>query len=175
MLLTNYFEDFIALSPSAVTSCVHMCFKLLGWAFAESGEKAPELSALFHALGVCINVKELHVGVVEIGNTDARRQKLIKFLATVLETKRLTKQEALRLRGRLQFTAGNLFGRIARSCLAAVSNRAYSPATAAVPDDLMLALTLHKRLLEIGAPRVLKLSSVVPWFIQTDASYETMD
>ena len=39
----------------------------------------------------------------------------------------------------------------------------------------MLALTLHKRLLEIGAPRVLKLSSVVPWFIQTDASYETTD
>ena len=56
-----------------MTSCVHMCFS------AESGEKAPEVSAFCHALGVCINVKELHVGVVEIGNADARRQELIKF------------------------------------------------------------------------------------------------
>ena len=39
----------------------------------------------------------------------------------------------------------------------------------------MLALTLHKRLLEIGATLVLKPSSVVPRFIQADASYEVMD
>ena len=39
----------------------------------------------------------------------------------------------------------------------------------------MLALTFHKRLLEIGATLVLKPSSVVPRFIQADASYEVMD
>ena len=76
--MTNYFDDFISLSPAseagAVTSCVHMCFKLLGWAFAETGEKAPDFSSVFHALGVSVAVKELHTGLVQIGNTDSRRQ-----------------------------------------------------------------------------------------------------
>ena len=60
VLVTNYFEDFISLSPgseaAAITSCVHLCFKLLGWSFAESGDKAPEFSAEFHALGVFVDV-----------------------------------------------------------------------------------------------------------------------
>ena len=68
-LMTNYFDDFIALSPSlestAITSCVHMCYKLLGWAFAESGEKTPDFSAAFQAFGVCVTVKE-HNGLAEI-------------------------------------------------------------------------------------------------------------
>ena len=81
VLLTNYFEDFIALSPSAVTSCVqHVLQASFTWASAQNLVKKLLNSApCVHALGVCINVKELHVGVVEIGNTDARRQKLIKF------------------------------------------------------------------------------------------------
>ena len=68
VLMTNYFDDFISLSPaqesSTVTSCVHMCFKLLGWAFAETGEKAPDFAAVFHALGVSGSVRELHLGLV---------------------------------------------------------------------------------------------------------------
>ena len=45
VLLTNYFDDFVAVAPesesTAITSCVNMFFKLLGWAFSESGDKAP--------------------------------------------------------------------------------------------------------------------------------------
>ena len=74
----------------------------------------------------------------------------------------------------LQFCAGNLFGRIARSCLTAVWNHAYSSSTATTSSDLLLALHLHKRLLELGAPRILKPSSVVPWFTQTAAFYESV-
>ena len=60
LLMANYFDDFVSLSKeserAAVTSCVQIYFKLLGWAFAETGEKAPEFSQLFQALGVDICV-----------------------------------------------------------------------------------------------------------------------
>ena len=59
----NHFDDFVAASPtpecSLITSCVHMYFKLLGWAFSESGDKAPPFSAMFQALGVNIDVSTL--------------------------------------------------------------------------------------------------------------------
>ena len=55
VLATNYFDDFITLATapesSAVTSCVQMFFRLLGWAFAETGPKAPEFGEVFLALG----------------------------------------------------------------------------------------------------------------------------
>ena len=67
-----------------MTSCVQMYFKLLGWAFAETGEKAPEFSQLFQALGVSICAPSLHVGLVTVGNTASRRRELIEFIAKVI-------------------------------------------------------------------------------------------
>ena len=58
MLATNYFAVFVILAEDteapAVTACVHMFFKLVGWAFAAEGPKAPNFAALFTALEVTI-------------------------------------------------------------------------------------------------------------------------
>ena len=102
ILLTNYFDDFVAASPTSesnsITSWVHMYFKLLGWAFSESGDKAPPFSTMFQALGVNIDVSTLHAGLVKLGNTENRRKELIEFLDLVLSKGQMTKHEALRLR-----------------------------------------------------------------------------
>ena len=91
--MTNYLDDFISLAPAseagAMTSCVHMCFKLLGWAFAETGEKASDFASVFRAFGVSVTVRELYTGLVEIGNTDSRREELVTAIQTILESKRL--------------------------------------------------------------------------------------
>jgi len=125
VLATNYFDDFVTFAEdteaSAVTACVHMFFKLVGWAFAAEGPKAPDFAELFTALGVTINVGCLHTGLVTVGNTESRRQELLKVLDELVTSRKLTKPEALRLRGRLQFAAGHVFGRVAKSALAAVS------------------------------------------------------
>lgn len=123
-----------------------MYFKLLGWVFAETGEKAPEFNQLFQALGVNICVQSLHVGLVTVGNTESRRHELIQFISKVIETRQLARHDALRLRGRLQFAAGQVFGRIA-----------------------------NKRFLELGRPRELKMAAEKPWFIQTDACYDSSE
>ena len=60
-LATNYCNDFVVAGRQSearhLTSIVNAVFKLLGWAFAEDGPKAPELSGVAQALGVqCILV-----------------------------------------------------------------------------------------------------------------------
>ena len=179
LLMTNYFDDFVSLSKdserSAVTSCIQMYFKLLGWAFAETGEKAPEFSQLFQALGVSICVQSLHVGLVTVGNTDNRRRELIEFITKVIEKKQLVRHEALRLRGRLQFASGQVFGRIAKCALAAVSWHAYNSNGSSLSEETAFSLSLHRRFLELGKPRELRAAAEKPWFIQTDACYDSME
>ena len=147
-----------------------MYFKLLGWAFSESGDKAPPFSAMFQALGVNIDVSTLHNGLVKLGNTENRRKELVEFLDLVLSRGYMSKQDALRLRGRLQFTSGNVFGRVAK--WAAISNHAYASTSNKLTHDAVLALRLHRNLLSHGRPRELQPSSAEPWFIQTDACYD---
>ena len=179
LLMANYFDDFVSLSKeserAAVTSCVQMYFKLLGCAFAETGEKAPEFSQLFQALGVNICVQSLHVGLVTVGNTDSRRRELIEFIAKVIEKKQLARHDALRLRGRLQCAAGQVFGRIAKCALAAVSWHAYNSSGSSLSEETAFSLLLHKRFLELGKPRELRTAAEKPWFIQTDACYDSME
>ena len=153
-------------------SCMHMFFKLVGWQFAEVGEKAPEFAELFSALGVSINVSQFHRGLVMVGNTESRRKELVELLEALIETQVLHKAEALRLRGRLQFAAGNVFGRIARASLAVITQHAYHSHSPRLDQKAVLALTLHRSLLLDGRPRELKPARGRPWFVQTDACYE---
>lgn len=54
VLTTGYFDDFLTLATateaSSVTSCIQLFFRMLGWAFAETGPKAPDFAAMFNAL-----------------------------------------------------------------------------------------------------------------------------
>ena len=176
ILTTNYFDDFVTLASVAeapsVQSCTHMFFRMLGWLFAESGDKAHSFANSFQALGVLINISEMHRGLVSVGNTDSRRTELIAALDAAIQSRKLHRGEALRLRGRLQFASGHLFGRIAKATLSIVTHHAYYSRSANLNDEAVVALKLHRHLLYIGRPRELSATSGSPWFIQTDASLE---
>jgi hypothetical protein len=73
---------------------------------------------LFQALGVVFNVSALREGLVTVGNTESRHTELVQALLAILEARKLSRHEALKLRDRLQFVAGNIFGRIAKTALA---------------------------------------------------------
>ena len=122
VLCANYFNDFVTLGTateaSALTACIHLVFELLGWEFAGSGPKAPEFSNLFLSLGVQLEVSKLSKGLVLVSNTDGGR------FRAILAVGKLPKRDALRLTGRLQFAAGQVFGCIARSALAIITGLA---------------------------------------------------
>lgn len=81
----------------------------------------------------------------------------------------------MKLRGRLQFAARNLFGRVAKAALAAVSAHAYGIGSKVLDSRTALALQLHRKFLESGRPRELRPTCDQVWFIQTDACFEPVD
>ena len=176
VLWTNYFDDFVTVCPQqeskSVTSAVHCLFSLLGWSYADSGPKAPPFADTFQALGVLVNLADLHRGVVRFDNTQSRKTELAAAISSILETRTLTHREALKLRGRMQFSAGQLFGRISRTCLAVVTQHAYSKTGPKLSPKAVSALSLYLVMLTCDEPRVLAKASSKTWMIFTDASFE---
>ena len=126
---TNFFDDFVTFAPSNLASntddviCTY--FKLLGWLFAEQGDKAKPFAQLFSALGISVDLRNFLSGQVFFTNTERRIAELQSSLQAVLSAGRLPSWEALRLRGRLQFADGQLFGRSGRGFLQALTDHAY--------------------------------------------------
>ena len=154
ILTTNYFDGFAVVPRESeakhTIAVIHDLFKLLGWSFAESGAKAPDFSTSADALGVTVDVIKLHHTLVEIDNTQSRKDDLDKLVQSILETGTLLSVGALKLRGRMQFTAGQLFGRVARMCLNQVTQHAYRATGTKASAETSLALSRHSKFLVAG-------------------------
>ena len=168
-----YFDDFVVLrreiEASHLTSVINTVFRLLGWDFAEEGPKAPAIAGSALALGVRLDV---HLGKVWIDNTESRKTDLSSCIRDVLHTGDLNTADALRLRGRMQFTSGQLFGRLSRSTSNKVTHHAYRSCKSKTSSDLQLSLSLYDKFLVSGQPRLVSAGMTDTWFIFTDASYE---
>ena len=90
----------------------------------------------------------------------------------MLQTGELSTADALKRRGRMQFTSGQLFGRLSRAALNKVTHHAYRSCRARTSTDLQVALSLYDRFLLSGKPRLVSCSMRDTWFIFTDASFE---
>ena len=151
VISTNYFDDFVALSaePEApsVEHTVKSVFRLLGWRFAEDGPKAPPFGKVLTALGVSLDVSLLHQGSVKIDNTESRRMELAQALTEIIDRRELKKLDALKLRGRMQFASGQLYGRVSKRCLACVTQHAYGAENARVDNATLSAFHRFRQLL----------------------------
>ena len=176
VLLTNYFDDYVCCCPKSeathLSMTVHAFFHLFGWSFAETGSKAVDFDAMCKALGVTIDVSLMHQGRVLVDNTEARKRELGEFIDKIVSTRKLSSADALKLRGRMQFTAGQLFGRVAKTCLARVTNHAYRSSSSDVAESLVSSLALLKRFLLAQKPRVVTTAMLQTWVVFTDASFE---
>ena len=125
---TSYFGDFVTFSDSneqvSVDGSVRFMLKSLGWRFAESGDKAPPFCGSVSALGVSIDVSSMGEGKILIDNTSNRKLEISSLISSVIGGGRLPRADALRLRGRLQFGCGQLFGRLAKKALSTVTGHA---------------------------------------------------
>lgn len=122
---TSFYDDFITISSSELArnteQCIVSLFKLTGWAFAESGKKCNPFGKCCEALGVLINLEQSTEGVACIMNTKRRIDELLADLRVLSPDKQLTRIDAQRLRGRMQFAESQLFGRAGRRCIRALA------------------------------------------------------
>ncbi|CAE7032352.1 unnamed protein product [Symbiodinium sp. CCMP2592] len=172
---SSFFDDFVTFattgcSASAEASVTAM-FKLLGWAFAESGEKSNDFAECFQALGIMVDLRACLDGTISFKNTAKRVSEIKAFVGKVLESGRLPHHEALRLRGRCQFADSQIFGRTGKKCLGLVTAHAYG-FDEVISRELRTSLERFLLRLEDGAPRLIKILEGGSWHVYTDASYE---
>ena len=126
-----FFDDYVSfcreehVNNTSMSVC--LLFKLLGWKFAEEGDKAEGFSSEFGALGIRIMLNDSAAGLVEFANTDKRSEELICTINAILSKGSMTLVEAQRLRGRMQFMDGQLFGRLGKLCMREVTNHSLTP------------------------------------------------
>ena len=108
--------------------------------------------------------------------TNARRKtELVETISAVLNKGALTVVESQKLRGRMQFMDGQLFGRLGRLCMRAITDHASAKKQAKLGRSTRDALERFLIFLEHAKPRQLHANSGKPWFIYTDACYEPKD
>ena len=90
----------------------------------------------------------------------------------ILESGVLTQSYALKLRGRMQFADGQLFGRTGRACVQAITSYAYGDAGPQLTQAARRAISQFAARLCADAPRMVSVLSDRPWFVFTDACYE---
>ena len=108
--VSSFFDDFpmvcSASDADEVTACCSKLLHLLGWRFAESGEKALPFSAHFNVLGMHLDLSSLSSGLIRVSNKVGRVDKILDRIKTVREQGRLSKHEGQVLVGLLRFAAG---------------------------------------------------------------------
>ena len=129
-------------------------------------------SSSFQALGIQVELDRFNLGVITFANTAKRASELIGVIDAVLTKGSMSQAESLRLRGRMQFAEGQVFGRIGRLCLREITRHAFEGSTDVLGHDCKEAFEMFRELLSQNRPRELALSAAQPWFIFTDASYE---
>ena len=173
---TNFYDDFVTFTCERLAdnteNTVALFFDLLGWQFARKGDKSCPFGSSFNALGIRVSLEHFVDGWVEFSNTESRVKEVCGTINSVLESGELRYKDAIRLRGRLQFADGQLFGRLGKLCLKAITEHACSQKGCKISKRCSSLLALFCKALEVGKPRIISLASSSNWFIFTDACFE---
>ena len=176
LVWSNFYDDFITFSTDELTSntdqTVDLFFKSLGWKYATDGDKSSEFSTKFSALGIEVDLTNFSQGFVEFKNTSKRVLELCGYIDKALTDGELKLLDSQKLRGRMQFADGQLFGRLGRLCLRAVTEHAYSGKGPKIKSGCIQALQRFKDFLQHSPPRRIQRSSHKTWLVFTDACYE---
>ena len=179
LIWSCYYDDLISISDADHTGFTHRTidafFTLLGWAYAKDGAKSQAYSESFSALGVCFVLSNMHLGRVTICNTEKRIRQLLESIRGFLASGTMTVQEALKLRGQLQFACGQVLGRQFRIFLNTLTDYAYGDHPPTLPPMCIAALENFSWMLEFAGPRAINVDSQKPLFIFTDACYNPHD
>lgn len=98
---------------------VSALFSILGWRL--SHDKLVEYFTIYKVLGVQFDLRMSGDGLAYVANTNERVVELCENSDEILRTKHLNKADGERLRGRLLFATGQLFGRRTRNLIRILS------------------------------------------------------
>eukprot|EP00435_Cladocopium_sp_Y103_P000415 s4522_g1.t1 len=173
LMWPSYFDDFMSLTEQGIERHTDMViaflFSTLGWRL--SLEKLVELDAICKVLGAKVDLSDTHLGMAYMANTPERTAELLSELDSILKEGVLSRKDGERLRGRLQFASGQLFGRLISNHLKKLSDH-IRVGRRSISPELRVALDAIKLQVSQNVPRRVsgRLSKYVHVYI--DASFE---
>ena len=169
-----YFDDYVVIGTPKerdhLDLVLHSFFTLIGW--ETSAEKDAGFSAVAKALGVEVCLDEIHLGLLKVQNTEARRRELASTIDSLIATGGAHAKELECLRGRLQFAESQVFGRGAVQRMRVLSRALKRVGYVVFDDSLTEALLFLKDRVLHGPPRALRACDYPTYHLFTDASYE---
>ena len=173
LMWTSYFDDFLSVTASEASRhtdlIVSSMFSILGWKL--SADKLIDYHTMCKVLGVEFDMRMSGQGLAAVANTADRVTELCEEIDSVLALGSLRKADGERLRGRLQFASGQLFGRSARNRLRTLSKH-ISSGRAALCDDTKLALCELRTQISHNIPRAISGKMADHVHVYVDASYD---
>ena len=117
LIVVEFFDDFTQLEPTATKSSAQATMEglldLLGWTIATAPGKRLPFESKFVSLGIQIDLCKACQGEVTLAHKPGRIENLEKQVMEVISSKTMSFKEALSIRGKVYFSEGQVFGRIA--------------------------------------------------------------
>jgi hypothetical protein len=147
--------------------------ELLGWSIAKSEEKRLMFARRFVSLGVQLDFSRTKEKVIVVSNKPGRLNSILELVAAIISKGSLGFKEALSLKGKIAFSEGQLFGRVAAPLCRLLSKWASDPIERKLDDALVEALGLVTGSLCRAGPKVvMPISFEAPVLIFTDGACE---
>ena len=153
---TCFYDDFPTVSPSSsaslLTKALTAILNLLGWDHAQVGSKALDFAADFNALGISVQLKQLHVGSFVLANKEGRIDRICRMLEQVECEGVISKSRAAEVQGHLNFAGGFFTSKALNFLVSSFSRLADLPKSLS-REDLTLLCKLARSMLRSMPPR----------------------
>ena len=173
LMWTSCFDDFFSITNATIAKhtdlVIAAMFDLLGWKL--SVDKLVDYNTICKVLGMEFDFRMSGAGLTTVNNTADRVRELCEQLDSILELGKLKKSDGERLRGRLQFASGQLFGRSARNNLRVLSKH-ISSNRLHLCNDTVTALNSLRHQLRSNLPRTIRGPMSDHIYIYVDASFD---
>ena len=173
LMWSSYFDDFFSVEIRDFSRhtdlVIASLFSILGWKL--SAEKLVDYHTICKVLGGEFDLGMSGEGLSWVYNTGDRVDELCHQLDGIIQSGFLRRSEGERLRGRLQFACGQLFGRSARNHIRILSDHIKS-CRSKLDDDTLHALRQIDELIRANRPRKLLGTLTDHFHVYVDASFD---
>jgi hypothetical protein len=174
---TNFYDDYptVEISANAVQAdiAIRTMLMILGWSMTTDAHKCKPFEKKFDVLGVVVDLTSVPEGKIVVCNKVTRVETICEQIAGVEAEGSLAAPLAAEIRGKCQFAANQLFGRIAAGPLSVLGEHQHKAKSKVLSLSVRDALERLKSLLKAGKPRELRfLGETRPVLVFSDGACE---
>ena len=117
----NFYDDFPMIEPEATAALAQTAsqtyLRLLGWQFSDDPSKSLPFSAVFSALGVVFDLSRSDEHLAFVSNEVSRLESIKQQILGIIQHGCISDTQISSLRGKLQYTERQVFGRVGAGLL----------------------------------------------------------